>query len=77
MPRQRGDEVTPRKFVEACPRCGGAFVDTETGRQCLNCGLTEWINEGGEYTSGVAKCPHCGSCSPNLRHCPVCGGKIS
>jgi len=69
--------MMPSRFVEACPRCGGAFLDTETGRQCLNCGLTEWINEGGEYTSGVAKCPECGQMSPNLFWCVYCSSPIS
>lgn len=65
-----------KKTLKACDRCGSLMAETETGRQCPTCGLTEWISEGGEYTSGVAKCPVCGNLSSNIRYCIYCGERI-
>jgi ribosomal protein S27AE len=62
--------------LKACDRCGGFMAETETGRQCLSCELTEWIQEDGTYTSGIAKCPSCGNMSPNILICSYCSYPI-
>jgi len=71
MPRKKKSED-----IHPCPRCGSLMGETETGRQCPTCHLTEWVDEGGVYTSGVAKCPNCDNCSPNNLICSFCGYPI-
>ena len=49
---------------------------TDTGYLCSSCHNIEWFTEETTSMSSVAKCPHCGSVSPNIIYCTVCGEPI-
>ena len=70
-PRKKKSENT-----HLCPRCGSLMNEIEAGRQCPTCLFTEWIQEDGTYTSGMAKCPACGNISPNIIMCSYCSYPI-
>jgi ribosomal protein S27AE len=69
MPRKK-------KVIRVCERCGSWMEETETGWQCPTCHLTEWIQEDGTYTSGLAHCPACHNMSPNSLICSYCAYPI-
>jgi len=84
MPRKKKTDVRdlPKlsgftENLHPCPRCGSLMVETETGRYCPTCHLVEWIDEGGAYTSGLAKCPACHNMSPNSLICSYCAYPIN
>jgi len=65
-----------RKKYKPCELCGGLMEKGGAGYICSNCHNIEWYTKETTSMSSVAKCPHCGSVSPNLNYCVICGGKI-
>jgi DNA-directed RNA polymerase subunit RPC12/RpoP len=68
--------MTPRKKFKPCGVCGGLMEKGEEAYLCPTCHNIEWFTGETESTTSVARCPHCGSASPNLNYCVYCSMPI-